>query len=126
MIRRSILIVDDSESICSVLGKMLSLHGYDALVAYDGEQGVAMAREHRPYLVLLDIMMPVLDGWGAIRELKADPRTAEIPVVALTALTLSEQRVSEAGFCGYLSKPITTHRLREEIRHASAQRAQAR
>lgn len=125
MIRRSILIVDDSESICSVLGKMLALHGYDVLVAYDGEQGVSLAREHQPYVVLLDVMMPVLDGWGTIRELKADPRTEAIPVVALTALTLSEQRVADAGFCGYLSKPVTTHRLREEIRHASAQRARA-
>lgn len=102
---------------------MLTLHGYDVLLAHDGQQGVSLAREHQPYIVLLDVMMPVLDGWGAIRELKADPATEAIPVVALTALNLPEQKVRAAGFSGYLSKPITTHRLREEIRRAYPQNA---
>lgn len=123
IIRRTILIVDDAESICTVLGRMLNVHGYDTLICYDGQQGLQAAREHQPDIILLDLMMPVLDGWGTIGALKADPSTAAIPVIAMTALTLSEQRLLDAGFTGYLSKPITTHRLREEIRRASALRA---
>lgn len=121
LIRRTIVVVDDSESICTVLGKMLNAHGYDTVLAFNGEEGVQAVREHQPHLVLLDIMMPVLDGWGAMLRLKADPSTARIPVIAMTALTLSEQRLRDAGFSGYLSKPITTHRLREEIRNAASQ-----
>ena len=119
MVAKTVLIVDDSESICTVLGHVLKTHGYETLSAYDGEEGVRMAREHLPDVILLDIMMPVLDGWGAIKELKSDRATADIPVVALTALRLTEEQVHAAGFSGYLSKPVTGHRLREEIHRAS-------
>lgn len=118
MIRKKVLIVDDSESICAALGSVLEVHGYDVVSAPDGERGVRAAREHRPDLILLDIMMPVLDGWGALQELKGSAETAPIPVIALTALRLSEERVEAAGFSGYLSKPVTPHALREEIQRA--------
>jgi CheY-like chemotaxis protein len=118
MERKTILVVDDSESICDALSCVLEIAGHVPLVALDGEQGVSRAREHRPDLILLDIMMPVLDGWGAIRRLKEDPHTAGIPVLALTALRLSPAQVEEAGFDGYLSKPIPSHRLLEEIERA--------
>lgn len=114
----TVLIVDDSESICSALSSMLQLHGYTTLVAHNGRLGVAMAREHQPDVVLLDIMMPVLDGWGAMQELQSDVRTAAIPVVALTALRLSEQKIRDTGFHGYLYKPVTPHRLLEELQAA--------
>ncbi len=97
---------------------MLNLHGYETVLANDGGEALRLAREHRPYLILLDVMMPVLDGWGAIRALKSDPETSSIPVVALTALPLAEHRVHEAGFAGLLTKPVTAHRLREEMRLA--------
>lgn len=119
MIRKRVLIVDDAHSICDAVGSVLEIHGYAALAAHDGEQGLRMAREHRPDVVLLDIMMPVMDGWETIRQLKADPETESIPVVALTALRLTEEQVRAAGFTGYLSKPVTPHRLREEIQRAS-------
>ncbi|HEV2149225.1 MAG TPA: response regulator [Longimicrobiaceae bacterium] len=118
MDRKTILVVDDSESICSALTCVLELAGHTPLTAGDGAEGVRKARQHRPDVILLDIMMPVLDGWGAIRELKASPETATIPVLALTALRLSQAEVDGAGFAGYLSKPIPSHRLLEEIERA--------
>ena len=120
-VRKRVLIVDDAESICSAIGSVLEIHGYEAFAARDGEQGVLAAREYQPDAILLDIMMPVLDGWGAIKQLKADPATASIPVVALTALRLTEEQVHAAGFSGYLSKPVTPHRLKEELQRAARQ-----
>jgi two-component system cell cycle response regulator DivK len=118
-VRKTVLIVDDAESICMALASVLEVHGYAVLAAYDGEQGVRLAQENQPDVILLDIMMPVLDGWGAIRRLKSDARTSAIPVIALTALRLTEDQVQAAGFTGYLSKPVTPHRLREEIQGVS-------
>ena len=118
---RTVLIVDDSESICNVLAFLLEKEGYVTHSAYDGERGVEMAREHHPDVILLDIMMPELDGWGVVRRLKGDRETADIPVLALTALRLTDEHVSAAGFEGYLSKPVSTHRLKEEIQRVCGQ-----
>ena len=115
MVRKRILIVDDSDSICAGIASYLEVNGYEALTAYDGEQGVRIAQRSRPDVILLDIMMPVLDGWEAIRQLKADPQTASIPVLALSALRLSMEQIAAAGFDGYLSKPVPPHRLIDEI-----------
>jgi CheY-like chemotaxis protein len=125
MQRRTILVVDDSDSIRDALACVLEIAGHVPLLATDGEEGVRMALRHRPDAILLDIMMPVLDGWGAIRRLRADNATAGIPVLALTALRLSQAQVEDAGFDGYLSKPIPSHRLLEEIERACG-RARAR
>jgi CheY-like chemotaxis protein len=119
MLRKTVLIVDDSDSICSAIASLLEIHGYETLIAFDGAEGVQMAREHLPDLILLDIMMPVLDGWGAIKQLRSEPATARIPALALTALRLTEEQIRAAGFSGYLSKPVSAHRLREEIQRAS-------
>ena len=116
--RRTILVVDDAESICIGVAQLLGIDGFDCLTAFNGEDGLRQVREHRPDAVLLDIMMPGLDGWGVIRELKADPESARIPVVALTALPLSDEQLSAAGFQGYLRKPVPPHLLREEVRRA--------
>lgn len=118
MDRKTILIVDDSESICSAIASLLEINGYRTLSAHDGEEGVRKARQDRPDVILLDIMMPVLDGWGAISRLKAGADTAAIPVLALTALRLSEEQVHAAGFDGYLAKPVTPHRLAGEVGRA--------
>lgn len=115
---KTVLVVDDSESICFALESMLRRTGYAVLTARDGAEGVRQARQGRPDVILLDIMMPVLDGWGAIEQLRASPDTARIPVVALTALRLSDERLDAAGFHGYLSKPVPPHRLLDEIRRA--------
>ena len=118
-VRKTILVVDDADSIRAALGSVLQVHGYAVLTASDGEAGVQVAQEHQPDVILLDIMMPVLDGWGALKRLASDPRTKGIPVIALTALPLTAEQVQAAGFSGYLSKPVTTHRLKEEIQSAS-------
>lgn len=121
MERKTILIVDDSESICESIAFLLEIEGHATLTALDGREGVRKAREHRPDAILLDIMMPVMDGWGAIRELKSSPETARIPVLALTALKLSQRELDEAGFDGYLAKPVPPHRLVGELARACGQ-----
>jgi len=121
MVRKTILIVDDSDSICSGIASYLEVNGYTALTAYDGEQGVRIARRERPDAILLDIMMPVMDGWEALRQLKVHPETAGIPILALSALRLSAEQVSAAGFAGYLSKPVPPHRLIDEIDRVTPQ-----
>jgi len=115
---RTILIVDDAESVCTGIASLLEIGGYSTLTAFNGEEGVEAARRHLPDAILLDIMMPVLDGWGAIKRLRAVPETAGIPVIALTALKLSQEQVELAGFSGYLAKPVPPHRLMAEIRTA--------
>jgi len=115
MRQQTILIVDDSDSICAAIASYLEISGYRALTALDGGEALGAARRERPDAILLDIMMPVLDGWGTIRQLKATPETAHIPVLALTALRLPELQVQQAGFAGYLSKPVAPHRLVDEI-----------
>lgn len=120
MDRKTILVVDDSESICTAIAFLIGIEGHTALTAFDGEEGVRAAQQHRPDVILLDIMMPVLDGWGAMRQLRASPATAGIPVIALTALRLSQEQLDEAGFDGYLSKPVPPHRLVDEVNRACA------
>lgn len=120
MNRKTVLIVDDSDSICDALASVLELKGYEVVSVHDGEQGVQGAHRHHPDVILLDIMMPVLDGWGTIRKLKEARETADIPVLALTALRLAERQVREAGFAGYLGKPVRPHLLIEEIERACA------
>lgn len=115
MAQPTILIADDSDSIRAALRSVLPSLGFATLLATDGAQAVEVARRERPDAILLDIMMPVLDGWGALKQLKADPATAGIPVIALTALRLTDEQVHAAGFAGYLHKPITAHRLKEEL-----------
>lgn len=115
---RTILIVDDAESVCSGIAALLEIGGYSTLTAFNGEEGVEAARRHRPDAILLDIMMPVLDGWGAIARLRGLPETAGIPVIALTALKLSQDQVERAGFSGYLAKPVPPHRLMAEVEAA--------
>ena len=118
MSRKIILIIDDSDSICIAIASYLEANGYGAITALDGVEGVREARSSQPDVILLDIMMPILDGWGAIRQLKSDPATARIPVLALTALRLNDEQVQAAGFQGYLSKPVAPHRLIDEIERA--------
>lgn len=118
MASRTILIVDDSDSVCEAIATLLQIKGYSTLSASDGEEGVRRACAHRPDAILMDIMMPVLDGWGAVARLKRTPETARIPVLALTALRLSQAQLEQAGFDGYLGKPVPPHRLLEEVARA--------
>jgi two-component system, cell cycle response regulator DivK len=113
-----ILVVEDNERNLKLVRDVLKFAGYDVIFALSGEQGVALAREHLPNLVLMDLQLPTIDGAEALRLLRADPRTREVPVVAVTALAMKEDRdrALRAGFDGYIEKPISVRALPEQVR----------
>jgi two-component system, cell cycle response regulator DivK len=119
-----ILVVEDDADNRRIVAKVLSVAGYEMLEAAGGEEGVAMALRERPDLVLLDLAMPGVDGWEAARRLKSDPRTADIPVIALTAFALrgDEERARAAGCDGYLAKPCRPQTIRDVVRDTLAGR----
>lgn len=100
-----------------MLSRRLTRRGFAVSIAEDGEQALAMVARERPDLVLMDMSLPVIDGWEATRRLKADPATAAIPIIALTAhaLTSDRERALEAGCDDYDSKPVDLTRLTEKI-----------
>lgn len=104
----AVLLIDDNEDNQEIYRAVLEHAGYRVLQAWDGEEGVLMARRCLPGLILMDIAMPRVDGWHATRTLKADPATAAIPILALTALALpAERALAEGlGYADYLTKPI--------------------
>ncbi|MEX2582977.1 MAG: response regulator [Gemmatimonadota bacterium] len=117
--QQTILIVEDQYDNRAIYREVLRHAGYRVLEANDGAEGVRVAQETSPDLILMDLSMPILDGWGAMASLKSDPRTAEIPVIALTAHVVLDgdfRRSQEAGFSGYLTKPIEPNRVLSEIR----------
>ncbi|MBZ5585102.1 MAG: response regulator [Acidobacteriia bacterium] len=103
-----ILVVEDNELNRDMLTRRLARKGFEAVVALDGRQGIAIARSERPDLILMDMSLPVLDGWEATRQLKSDSTTRHIPVIALTAHAMSgdRERALEAGCDDYDAKPI--------------------
>lgn len=112
-----ILLVEDNEANRDVLSRRLIRRGYDVVMAVDGRQGVAMARADAPRLILMDMSLPVLDGWEATRQLKADPQTQAIPVIALTAHAMAgdREKALEAGCDDYDTKPVEFPRLLAKI-----------
>lgn len=110
---RTILLVEDNEMNRDMLSRRLERKGFRVLLAVDGQGGMEMAGSHRPDLVLMDMSLPVLDGWEATRLLKAAPATRGIPVIALTAHAMSgdRERALEAGCDDYDTKPIELPRL---------------
>ena len=116
--RFTILIVDDEEDIRKVLSARLIKEGYQVIEAVDGEQGVKAAYQKKPSLVMMDIMMPVLDGVSATRRIKNHLETASIPIVMLTAKTdsASEIEALDAGADDYVSKPFDAEKLLARIR----------
>ena len=115
---RTILLVEDHEDNRIVYRTMLEHFGYRVLLAGDGGEGVRLARESLPDLILMDVSIPVMDGWEATAILKADPTTARIPIIALTAhaLAADRERATEVGCDGYLAKPVEPRRVLEEVR----------
>ena len=113
-----ILIVEDNEKNLKLVRDLLQFKGYRTLEAGTAEQGISLAGEHRPDLILMDIQLPDLGGEQALARLRSDPVTASIPVVALTAMAMQgdEARLLAAGFCGYLSKPISAKDFPEQVR----------
>ena len=112
-----ILIVEDEEMNRDSLSRLLRRRGYEVLLAVDGEQGLALARSEAPDLILMDMSLPVLDGWEATRRLKAAPETRTIPIVALTAHAMATHRdqALAAGCDDYDTKPIELTRLLPKI-----------
>jgi len=113
----TILIVEDNEMNRDMLSRRLERKGYDILLAVDGEQGLAVARADTPDLILMDMSLPVMDGWEATRRLKADHALKHIPVIALTAHAMANDREKaiEAGCDDYDTKPIELLRLLEKM-----------
>lgn len=114
----TILLVEDNADNRTIYGTILRHVGYTVAEAASGEEGLRLARDLVPALVLMDVAMPGIDGWEATRILKGDPFTAAIPVVALTAHAMTEdrRRAEEVGCDGYLSKPIEPRRVVDEVR----------
>jgi CheY-like chemotaxis protein len=112
-----ILLVEDNEMNRDMLARRLERRGYTLVIAVDGGEGVARAREDDPDLILMDMSLPVLDGWEATRQLKADEATRAIPVIALTAPAMSgdKEKALAAGCDDYDTKPIDLPRLPEKI-----------
>lgn len=112
-----LLYVEDNETNRDMLSRRLERRGYEVVLAVDGEDGIKVARAEEPDLILMDMSLPVLDGWEATRRLKADAGTASIPVIALTAhaMTGDEEKAKEAGCDDYETKPIDLQRLLGKI-----------
>lgn len=112
-----ILLVDDNAENRRFLSRRLQRRGFEVLEAVDGAAAVDMARAEKPDLILMDMNMPTLDGWEATRRIKADPGSASVPVVALTAHALAgdRERALEAGCADYHTKPVEFARLMEQI-----------
>lgn len=112
-----ILLVEDNEMNRDMLSRRLMRRGYEVVIAVDGEGGLALAAKESPDLILMDMSLPILDGWEASRRLKADPTTRHIPVIALTAHAMSSDRdkALEAGCDDYDTKPVELDRLLEKI-----------
>src|SRR4028118_523484 len=112
-----ILLVEDNETNRDMLSRRLLRRGYEVVIAVDGESGLSLAGGEAPALILMDMSLPVLDGWEATRRLKAEPATQHIPIIALTAHAMSSDRdkALEAGCDDYDTKPIELPRLLGKI-----------
>jgi two-component system cell cycle response regulator DivK len=113
-----ILVVEDNERNLKLVRDVLQFKGFRTLEADTAQRGVELAAEHLPMLILMDVQLPDMDGVAALGRLKADLRTASIPVIALTAYAMKEdrERFLKAGFSGYVPKPINTRTFPEQVR----------
>ncbi len=112
-----ILYIEDNEDNLYMLSSRLARRGYQVVSAKDGEQGIAMAGSETPALILMDLSLPVIDGWEATRRLKAEPLTRSIPVIALSAHAMAgdREKAIAAGCDDYDTKPVELPRLLEKI-----------
>ena len=114
---KKLLLVEDNEMNRDMLSRRLERRGYEVLIAVDGAEGIASATAHRPDLILMDMSLPVLDGWESTRRLKQQPETQDIPVLALTAHAMAGERdkALAAGCNDYDTKPVDFARLLGKI-----------
>ena len=115
MTPKLILIVDDHEDNRVVFSATLVHYGYNVLLATHGREAVEQAKLHTPDLILMDIQMPVMDGWATTRLLKVEPLTASIPIVALTAQDRTDAALQEGDFCAYVRKPVEPRHLARAV-----------
>jgi two-component system cell cycle response regulator DivK len=118
--RKTVLVVEDNDMNLRLTVDLLDYHGYQVLQAHDGLQALIMAREHLPDLILMDMQMPVMNGYDATRALRADPATAKLRIIAMTSFVMEEEktRIFLTGVDDYISKPIDTRKFPERIRRA--------
>ena len=116
--RPLVLIVEDNERNLKLTRDVLEFAGFTVVAAGTGEEGVRLAASVRPDLILMDLQLPGIDGYAALAQLRHEPVTAEIPVVALTALAMAQdrERVLASGFDGYLEKPISVRDFPDQVR----------
>ncbi len=114
---KTILLVEDNEDNRIIYSTVLRHVGYDVVEAHDGAQAISLAHSVRPDLILMDISLPEVDGWEATRILRGDPATSAIPIIALTAHALANDRARavEVGFTAYLAKPIEWRAVVAEV-----------
>jgi DNA-binding response OmpR family regulator len=115
--RGKVLVVDDEEYIQHILNFSFGAEGYDVLTASDGEEGITKARNEKPDVIVMDIMMPKMDGYEACKRIKSDPETKDIPVILLTAKGREADRKlgADAGADDYVVKPFSPGRLIERV-----------
>jgi len=113
-----ILIVEDNDKNLKLARDLLRFHGFDTIEATSAEDGISLAHERKPDLVLMDIQLPGMDGVSALHKLREDEETAAIPVVALTASVMKEdrERFDKAGFDGFITKPISVKAFPDQVR----------
>ena len=108
-----ILVVEDNAQNRMLVKDVLEFYGYEVIEAEDGQAGIDMAKKYKPDLILMDIQMPVMDGFTAIKIIRSNPDTKNIKMIAVTSFAMSgdKERIEEAGFDHYISKPIDTREL---------------
>ncbi|HEC22855.1 MAG TPA: response regulator [Chloroflexi bacterium] len=114
----TVLIVEDEPDNLSVAEKVLTFYGAEVLTARDGMEGLEILKKVKPTFILMDLSMPKMDGWEMLKAVRANPKTAHLPVIALTAHAMAgdEKRVMEAGFDGYITKPFRLASFMDKIK----------
>jgi two-component system, cell cycle response regulator DivK len=117
-VSKRILVVEDTEDNRRIIRDLLTNFGYELIEAMDGAEGVALAEDQRPDLILMDIQLPVVDGYEATRRIRAIPGLARVPIIAVTSYALSgdEAKARAAGCDGYVAKPFSPRQLLAKIR----------
>jgi two-component system, cell cycle response regulator DivK len=117
-VKKRILIVEDTEDNRAILRDLLTANDFELIEAVDGEAGVAMAIQHKPDLILMDIQLPILNGYEATRRIRAVPELRHVPIIAITSYAMAGDavRAVEAGCTGYVAKPFSPRAILARIR----------
>jgi len=117
-VKELVLIIEDNDKNMKLARDLLQYHGFEIIEATNAEDGIALAHTRVPRLVLMDIQLPGMDGVSALGELRKDPKTAAIPIVAMTASVMKEdrERFEKAGFDGFITKPIDVRAFPQQVR----------